>query len=493
MKQKHIGRIVLIVITACILLLVLREYFFYRDDISTNDEYQFLVSELGKGINIGNSLDACDWSYFGVLKNPGYQAAIIYHDDDSEWSESEYLYFDENGKTTISWDLSTLNTGNDISSGYFSVLLVDHANICENNNVTCKVTDVCLKGKDTSTIYFNDKQFASHDLTFIEDVCEFICVNVSSLKPKTPELCDCILSVSLEISNFIIDREKCNIDLEESWGNPMISESLIKAIKESGFQTIRIPVTYFNHLEDDGTIDPLFLDRVEQVVDCVLENEMYCIIDVHHDTGNQGWIRSSIKGYDQNSEFVYNIFVQIAERFKDKDDRLILEGLNEAVNDNSRWFRIPLWDRKSMNKWNQLFVDAVRSTGGNNANRYLLVNTYAALPLAECLRAFKMPDDTAKNRVLVGIHCYFQKQYMDSNFKIIRKYSQKYPLVIGEWGFLGKVKDRDSLVETFMQYVNEIGIPSIAWDDGGENGFGLYNRSTTDKYHPDIIATILGK
>ncbi len=458
------------------------------------EEMKEVYASIDKGFNIGNSLDACDWSYFGDVYKTGYQAAVVYNTNSwSAWDESEYVYFNEEGKAVLTWDLSSLKAGKNSYASGFSIQMVNHDPSYEGTTVKCKVVNVSMLDSNGDMLDVPNDCIKAYDLSVVNGICSFCMLDLSSYDMRTSDLYSTTLKVSLEISDYYLNTAEHNALLEMSWGNPQISEEFIKILKADGFNTIRIPVTYFNHISEDGTIDPLFLDRVEQVVDWVLENDMYCITDVHHDTGNQGWIRASEANYNTNSDIVYGIFVQIAERMKNKSNKLILEGLNEAVNDKSKWNRIPSKDLAAMNKWNQLFVDAVRSTGGNNSNRYLLINTYAALSLNECLMKFKMPSDEAKNKIFVGIHCYYDEGSMKSGFKTIEKYAEKYPLVISEWGFGAGVSERYTLVKNFIENAYEAGVPQIVWDDGGESGMGLYNRITMEKFYPEIVSAIVGK
>ncbi len=500
--NKHIKKISFIVIGLALSLIVFISIAFGQKSNDKNNDsksaedisFANVDIDLGSGYNIGNTLDSCDWTYFGSKNTLGFQAALVYSTYPwSTWDASDYISFDNDGNAMITWDLNSLKSNLDLNAKSFYIQIVNHDSSYEGTNVTCDVKDITIKGDDSKLKNIVNAKNTMRKLTIENSVSEFICVDMTSSGLKTSDLKDKVLSVKLKLSDYYVNISENNAKLEESWGNPQISENMIKALKKEGFDTIRVPVTYFNHISSDGTIEAEFLDRVEQVVDWVIENDMYCIIDVHHDTGNQGWIKSSAVNYEKNKDTVYSIFVQIANKFKNKNDKLILEGLNEAVNEKTKWYNIPLADMKVMNQWNQLFVDAVRSTGGNNTNRYLLVNTYAALPSKECMSAFKMPSDNTDNRILVGIHCYFNADNMDNNFSIVKKYSKKYPLVIGEWRFGNDAPYDKSLVEKFLSYVKEIGIPQIIWDDGGNSGKELYNRKTLESNYPDVSNAIVGK
>ncbi len=457
-------------------------------------ELDRISAEIGRGINLGNDLDVCDWTYFGSSYNTGFQAAIVYETKPwTAWDASSYEYFDGEGKLTLKWDLSKLNSDANGEALRFAIQLVNHNAAYQGTNVTCKVKEATLIKNDDSTMNLQPYFADSYLLTVKDDVTQYFGVDLSGSGLKTKNFVGSTISISLEISDYYRDVEGKIKELEQHWGNPAATQEMITAIKDAGFGTVRVPVTYFNHISSDGTIDTEFLNRVEQVVDWVLESGMYCIIDVHHDSGNDGWIKASKDNYDQNKDIVYNIFIQIAERFKDKDYHLILEGLNEVVDNANKWSEIPSGDLAVMNNWNQLFVDAVRSTGGNNSDRYLLVNTYAALSSSKCLDAFRLPDDTVSDRIFVGIHCYFDGVGMDSGFSRIAKYSNKYNFIIGEWAFWKDNIARADNTKAYVSKADELGIPIIWWDNGNPNETALLDRKNLSWKYTDILNAVTGK
>ena len=353
--------------------------------------------------------------------------------------------------------------------------------------------------KDAKLVYENGIEVplssgsGSYTFTVQNDVTDYFKFDLRNLGIKTKNLIGSTVSISLEISDYYDTTKEKIAALEQMWGNPVITEDFIYAIRDAGFTSVRVPVTYFNHISDDGTIDEEYLDRVEQVVDWVLDSGMYCITDMQHDTGNDGWIVASESNYNANKDTVSNIFRQIAERFKDKSDHLILEGLNEVVNDKTQWQHVPKADFDVMNKWNQLFVDTVRSTGGMNASRYLLVNTYAALPLEECLSAFVMPVDSVENRIMVGVHCYFKLEDIEKSFNTIEKYSSQYDIVVGEWAVWKKNDNRQEIIDAYIDQLNRLGLPAMWWDNGRSEETAIFDRKKLSVAYPDIENAITGK
>lgn len=462
-------------------------------DDSSLVEMERVYKELGNGINLGNDLDVCDWNYFGSDKNAGFQAAIVYNSSPwTAWDASDYRYFDNNGNVTINWDLSKLKSRSNTLADSFAIQLVNHAENYEGTTVKCTINSATLVYPNgiSEELYSTDDSFV---LTVRDSVTDYFYFDLKHLGVNTSNIIGGSVSISLKISDYYSDVAGKITKLEKSWGNPPVTKEMIKTIKDAGFNAVRIPISYFNHISSDGTIDKEFLDRVEHVVDWTLDNGMYCIIDIHHDTGNDGWIKASESNYNKNKDIVGYIFSQIAERFKNKSNHLILEGLNETVDDSNRWSNIPAVNLQVMNKWNQLFVDSVRSTGGNNSNRYLLVNTYAALPLEECLRGFTMPYDTANNKIFVGIHCYFNADNMQKKYEIVGKYASSYHFVIGEWAIWNNAENRVAVTQQYVSMAAQLGIPTIWWDNGKQNETALLDRNTLSWFDKEMLKVVTGK
>ncbi|MDR0444300.1 MAG: glycoside hydrolase family 5 protein [Treponema sp.] len=206
---------------------------------------------------------------------------------------------------------------------------------------------------------------------------------------------------------------------ETGWGNPKITQSFIRALKKHGYTTIRLPVTWAEQMGKGPkyTITGSWMDRVEQVVNWILAEDMYCILNLHHDGGgaDKSWI---LKASTRSNE-VYTqldaVWTQIAERFEYAGDRLVFEAMNEVGFDD-------LWNRYSnqgdkakayrlLNSLNQVFVDAVRDTGGNNASRFLLISGYWTDIDMTCDYFFNMPSDTASDKLILSVHYYTPAQF----------------------------------------------------------------------------------
>ena len=293
-------------------------------------------------------------------------------------------------------------------------------------------------------------------------------------------------------------QNRYGVNTQTLWWGAIISQDFIKMLKNEGFGVIRVPVTYMNHIDESGNVDQAWLNRVKEVATWIIQNDMYCIVDIHHDTGNSGWIMASSGNFEGNRDRVANMVNQIADAFRDYDNRLILEGFNEIVNEARHWDNAPLDAYDTHNRWNQLFVDTVRATGGNNASRYLLVNIYAATPNNANLENFKMPNDIIPNRIIVGVHNYTMAGDIKGSFERIKVLTNKgYPVIIGEFGSTASANyDRAQKAKEYVALCKDYGFCPIWWDNGEKPGrhqktsFALFDRKNCTAYFPDIVNAI---
>lgn len=253
---------------------------------------------------------------------------------------------------------------------------------------------------------------------------------------------------------------------ETLWGQPVTTREMIIAMKEAGFDSIRIPVAWTNTMDfakDDYTIKKAYLDRVEEIVNYALDADMYVVINDHWDGGWWGMFGSAtIQTRKKAMDLYVAMWSQIAERFKDYSDKLIFESANEELGDRLN-DRDICKDSGSLsvdecyemtNKINQTFVDIIRKSGENNVNRFLLIAGYNTNIKATCDDRFKMPADSAKNRLLISVHYYDPWSYCGSAsvstwgseteyrlqnevLSMMTKFTkQGYGVVIGEYGVL---------------------------------------------------------
>lgn len=301
---------------------------------------------------------------------------------------------------------------------------------------------------------------------------------------------------------------------EMSWGNPITTQEMIDAVAAEGFNAVRIPVTWFGFTAagPEYKISAAWLARVKEVVDYARANDMYVIINMHHDSE---WISLTYDDYDATEAQLVAMWTQIAEYFKGYDEHLIFEGMNEPrlIGTNLEWTGGDDESRDCVNKLNQAFVDTVRATGGNNEKRLLMVPDYAASSAEVALAALEVPDD---DMICVSVHAYIpyslalanpgintwdenNTSEIDNFIANLDKYfiSQGTPVIIGEMGIMNKDNDEDRIAcaTYYINKANEEGIPVFWWDNNaftgdGEN-FGLLNRTTLEWEYPDLVDALM--
>jgi aryl-phospho-beta-D-glucosidase BglC (GH1 family) len=299
---------------------------------------------------------------------------------------------------------------------------------------------------------------------------------------------------------------------ETAWGQPQATFALIKTFKDAGFNAIRVPVTWWPHQNASGAIDQQWMDRVETVVKYVLDNGMYCILNVHHDTGDKktAWLKADRSQYEAlNSRFV-NLWKQIATRFAKYDSHLIFEGYNEMVDQDGHWSQpTEASSYTALNDFAQSFVNTVRQTGGNNAQRNLIVNTYAGSNSPAELSHFSLPNDPAKGHLIVGIHSYnpwnWDKNHgkwttdctsdIENMFARINTtfVSKGIPVIIGEYGALN-IDASDADQDEGVKYTSCVVNTAKKYDIATFYWMGLIDKSdrTTLKWtQPKIKDAIL--
>lgn len=291
---------------------------------------------------------------------------------------------------------------------------------------------------------------------------------------------------------------------ETSGSNPITEKHMIDTVKETGINAVRVPVTWFYHMDENNVVDEAWMNRVQEVVDYVINNDMYCIINVHHDTLESGWMEASMSNYNLNSQKYQTLWTQIAENFKDYDEHLLFEGFNELVDANRNWTNPSSDSLSAINNYNQLFVDTVRATGGNNAKRCLVCNTYATSCDASALAGYELPDDIAENKLIAQVHSYDPYQFtfseypdvttFDGNlsytFDNIKTYlvDKGIPTIIGEFACYDKnnLDERIKWADTFTKSAAELGVKCFWWDDGN-----LLSRNFDYWKYPEILETCL--
>ena len=320
------------------------------------------------------------------------------------------------------------------------------------------------------------------------------------------------LGNTLESCGTWIDTSNTS-NYETAWGQPVTTQEMIDGMKAAGFDSIRIPVAWSNMMADDGTytINEKYFNRVETVLNYALNADMYVIINIHFDSG--WWARFGSKTEQERKDAMTKyktMWTQIANRFQEYSDRLIFESANEELGTRlnstddykgSGYYAKDDLDSlyKLTNEINQTFVDIVRSTGGNNARRFLLIAGYDTDISKTCDLRYKMPTDTIDSHLMVSIHYYSPATYCivdnpknswgydaswgtDEDIKALQSelsqmrisfVNKGYPVIIGEYGvtdtkisennFVRK-EGRDLFFRSVCEFALENNMCPILWD-----------------------------
>jgi endoglucanase len=324
---------------------------------------------------------------------------------------------------------------------------------------------------------------------------------------------------------------------ETGWGNPTVNLALITAVRSAGFNTIRIPCSWDSHANPTTMkIDTNWLSRVREVIDYCYANEMYIVLNCHWDNG---WLENNVteamKDSVNKKQLAY--WTQIANYFKEYDEHLLFAGANEPNASNASQMAVLV-------TYHQTFIDAVRSTGGNNSSRVLVIQgPNTDIETTNNLMS-TLPVDQIGDRLIVEIHYYTPWQFcgltsdaswgkmfyfwgsgyhsttnssrnatwgeestVESLFQLMktRFVDKGIPMILGEYA----ANKRTSLTgndltlhiasrEHFYQYVTNAaaryGMIPMYWDNGyyGNNGIALFNRSTGAVVDQGALDAIIG-
>lgn len=310
------------------------------------------------------------------------------------------------------------------------------------------------------------------------------------------------LGNTLEACNLDAD-EKMGLESEVYWGNPYTTKKMIEAVKSAGFGSVRIPVTWTPHMDENYTIDKAWLNRVQEIVDMVLECDMYAIINVHHD--DRFWLITDEEHEEQTKFILTKIWSQVSEHFKGYDERLVFETMNEprVVGDKNEWSGTEEY-YNVVNRLNAAALETIRNGGGYNETRFVMLPSYAARCEKEPISAVRLPDD---EHIIFSVHFYpgtaHRSEFPDCENKLSLKEKSEiyhtirnfykfflkkgYGVVLGEYGWTDRVnlENLSERAEFLLSTANSFGIPCIVWDNGAD--FRLFNRHTQTLEFPDYV------
>ena len=313
---------------------------------------------------------------------------------------------------------------------------------------------------------------------------------------------------------------------ETCWQPTVTTQKLVTAVHDAGFNTMRLPVTWGTMIDDENgyKINEAWLSRVQDIADYAVKQDMYVIINLHHDGAEQmGWLRIAHQGEEGKlvQEKFAAVWKQIATTFRDYDEHIIFEAMNEVCGDDNTTDGF-IRDFRTIENLNQIFVDTVRSTGGNNESRWLMVaGRYTNIAnTLNPLYGFTLPKDSCKKqRLILSVHDYDYSfgilatmgatlwnqdralNMMKSMEQLKAAYVDKdVPVVLGEYGAVNKNNDgnRAYYYEAMNRICSMCGIVPVTWDigwyDTAQNPdytFALFDRKTGEELFPGVTQAIM--
>lgn len=294
---------------------------------------------------------------------------------------------------------------------------------------------------------------------------------------------------------------------ETIWQNVVTTKKLIKSVHDMGFNTVRIPVTWGTMIDDDNNyqINEAWLSRVQDIVDYCISQDMYAIVNIHHDGAEQtGWLRIATKDQEGLEKKFGGVWKNIATAFKDYDEHLIFESMNEVRGVDMTVVE----ENHVIMKLNQIFVDTVRGTGSNNEKRWLMVPGKFNYIDSICneKNEFSLPQDTVQDRLMVSVHIYspwafcgsednsddfyttYTTKKLEANDREVKPlydtYSSKgIPVIVGEYGCINKdnSEERAFYLEGMNRIFKKYKCVGVYWDQG------WFDRSQKPDYSFSII------
>lgn len=463
--------------------------------IGSDDTLQTVTFEISSDGSLGKFTGA-----FGVLVYENADCAT----DDVWYQTQNICCFTDSSDLTLTWIIpdmvkENIDNSGDLQLGFWW---------SDQNSITLKSVSVRYSNSTGTTTIT--------ETTNSEDAIE-----ASETDTPTTEEVDAMTSAEIvddiivgwNLGNSLDSYDTGTDDTETGWGNPKTTQAMFEAVQNAGFNAVRIPVTWGEHMSDDGTIDTDWMARVKEVVDYAYDLGLYVILNVHHD--DYLWLTPTNDSLESDKATLTKIWEQICEEFQDYDHRLLFEGMNEprVIGSAEEWTGGTTESYEVINELHQAFVDTVRSTGGENENRTLIVTTYAQSIEKNAINGLIVPDD---DHIVVSVHSYApwdfcgdedddadwgtdsDKSELDSNFQYLEEtfISQDIPVIIDEFGSVNKsnTSDRISWFSYYISSAKEHGIKCFVWDNGttsGSSAFGLLNRNSCTWYYPEIIEAII--
>lgn len=331
-------------------------------------------------------------------------------------------------------------------------------------------------------------------------------------------------------------------ETETCWNVPYTTKEIINFPKSQGYSSIRIPITWYNHIIDNNyTIDPEWMARVKEIVDWSIEAGYYVIINSHHDVEenictplkrtNGYVVNSNAADIAESKRFLRAIWTQISAAFNGSyDEHLIFEVMNEPrnIDHEHQWqpgVKLSWMDSsnckecianyKTLNELNQLCLDTIRASSGNNANRFVMIPSMCAGIETALSNYFELPRDSANNKLIVSVHDYglggviefasksftqeIKQNLANSYLQLNKKFVKKgIPVVVGEisaFRVLISKSERIKWISYFSKLTSDYGMAIMYWDApplrGCDAYFDQFDRANLKFYEPDFVQAML--
>lgn len=393
--------------------------------------------------------------------------------------------------------------------------------VLANTGTSGRSTTISVMAEDITRL-IEVTQKGIHDTTDPEPVFEY------EIPPDDTDMRD-LTSVELSQEMGVgwnIGNTLDAIGGETNWGCPMITQNLIDSVKANGFNAIRVPVAWSKFSDESNfTIEISWMKRVEEVVNYILNNDMYAIVNIHWDGG---WMQPTYEDEEYVNNRLKIMWQQIARHFRDYDDHLLFAGTNEVLVDGD--YGTPTQEYYTVqNGFNQTFVTTVRSTGGRNVHRHLVVqgfNTNIDYTVSYAV----IPEDVVENRLMMEVHYYdpynftlnensnitqwgenaedpsrveswANEDWADQQFQKMKTHfvDKGYAVILGEYCAMARTdvahhaEYRRYYIEYITQSIVDHGLVPFYWDAGyfGNYGSALFDRQTGEVVEPELVEAIV--
>ncbi len=464
------------------------------DLIGGDDILQTVTFDISSSGSLGKFTGA-----FGVSVNKGADC-----ETDKGWYQTENVcMFTDSSNLSLTWIVpenvkAEISNDGDVMLGYWwsdqSTVTLDKISVRYSNSTG--TTTITKPSGNTSEKVESD----SGDIPTSEEVNAMTSAQIVE-----------DIQVGWNLGNTLDSYDTGTSDSETGWGNPKTTKQMIETVQDAGFNAVRIPVTWGEHMSADGTIEADWMARVKEVVNYAYDSGLYVILNIHHD--DYLWLTPTNDKLESDRSVLCNIWKQICAEFQDYDHRLIFEGMNEprVVGSATEWSGGTPEEHEVINQLYQAFVDTVRASGGLNKDRTLIVSSHAQSITETAVSAVRVPDDS---HVIVSIHSYApwdfcgdeatrsdwgsdaDKAELDKNFQYLDDMfiSKGIPVIIDEFGAVNKNDNTAARTAWFSYYISSAkkhGIKCFVWDEGiAKTGFGLLDRKNCAWYYPEIVKAI---